>query len=85
MMHVFPMIHQYLLTISSTNTKHEQKLRSKSIRASNSLYSLPTLLAASCYRFVIDHGKFNQINIKDYYPLPNMEGTINQLCGHLAM
>jgi hypothetical protein len=33
------------------------------------------------YRFCVDYRTLNQITMKDSYPLPNMEDTINQLGG----
>jgi hypothetical protein len=67
--------------------EHVQKmLLAKQIRASSSPWSSPALLVSKpdgSTRFVVDYRKLNQITIKDEYPLPNIEETINQLAGHL--
>ena len=60
-------------------------LRAKQIRPSTSPWSSPALLVAKpdgSTRFVVDFRKLNQITIKDEYPLPTIEDTINQLAGY---
>ena len=60
-------------------------LRAKQIRPSSSSWSSPALLVAKpdgSTRFVVDFRKLNQITIKDEYPLPSIEDTINQLAGY---
>ena len=52
------------------------------IRPSYSPYSAPALLVAkkdASWRMVVDYKKLNGITIKDNYPLPHMEQTIQRL------
>jgi transposase InsO family protein len=59
-------------------------LKAKQIRLSTSPWSSPALLVAKpdgSTRFVVDFRRLNHITIKDEYPLPNIEDTINQLAG----
>lgn len=63
-----------------------QKLeQSNQIRPSTSPWSSPVLLIKKKdgdYRFVVDYRKLNTITVKDSYPIPTIESTIQQLAGN---
>ncbi|CAF1289542.1 unnamed protein product, partial [Didymodactylos carnosus] len=53
-------------------------------RESHSPYSAPTILIDKkdkSYRLVVDYKKLNAITIKDKFPLPNMEETLQEVGG----
>ncbi|CAF1045914.1 unnamed protein product [Didymodactylos carnosus] len=73
----------------TTQEKHEalykmcqQLMESGLISPSNSPYAAPALLTPKkdgSWRMVVDYKKLNKITLKDNYPLPNMEQTLQNL------
>ncbi|CAF4326845.1 unnamed protein product [Didymodactylos carnosus] len=57
-------------------------IQSGHLRESHSSYSEPAILVDkkdNTYRLVIDYKKLNSITIKDEFPLPNMEETLQEV------
>ena len=59
--------------------------QAKQIRPSSSPWSSPVLLIKKKdgdYRFVVDYRKLNSITMKDSFPIPIIESTLQQLAGN---
>jgi hypothetical protein len=62
----------------------EEMLKNDVIRPSSSPYGSPILLVKkkdSDYRFCVDYRKLNENTVKDRYPLPRIDETVNSLHG----
>ena len=62
----------------------EEMLANDIIRPSSSPYGSPILLVKkkdSDYRFCVDYRKLNDSTVKDRYPLPRIDETIDALHG----
>ncbi|KZS05670.1 Uncharacterized protein APZ42_031079 [Daphnia magna] len=65
-------------------TKIEVKLNNKIIRESHSPFAAAIVMVPKKdgeMRMCIDHRALNKITVKDKYPLPRIDGTIDALCG----
>jgi hypothetical protein len=63
----------------------DQLEKSNQIRPSSSPWSSPVLLIkkkTGDYRFVVDHRKLNAVTVKDSFPIPTIESTLQQLAGN---
>ena len=84
-----PPIYQSPYRVPESIKKQQKKLtdemeRTGQISKSQSPWASPVLLVKKhdgSPRFVVDYRKLNAITIRDSYPLPRMDDTINQLAG----
>ncbi|CAF3176291.1 unnamed protein product [Rotaria socialis] len=85
----YPPIYQRPYRIPDSIKKQQQQLtdemeRNGQINRSQSPWASPVLLVKKhdgSPRFVVDYRKLNSITIRDSYPLPRMDDTINKLAG----
>jgi hypothetical protein len=84
-----PPIYQHAYRVPESIKKQQKELiddmeRKSQIRKSQSPWAFPILLVKKhdgSPRFVVDYRKLNSITIRDSYPLPRIDDTINQLAG----
>jgi transposase InsO family protein len=84
-----PPIYQSAYRVPESIKKQQKELTNEmenngQIRRSQSPWASPILLVKKhdgSPRFVVDYRKLNLITIRDSYPLPRMDDTINQLAG----